>query len=158
MILINSQSDHSIFLSLRSFSVSLSCFFLFFSVPPSLFCSVPGADVSPTEKHTMGGDSSASALDPQAANDVPLIWCTDCGTSRVVRRISQKPWSLGQVFYCCPKHKVSVQLQWMCVQCIFFTLAWVIFVARWQWLSILVLGRRLSRCAVQERKCCFPSI
>ncbi|CAN6286842.1 unnamed protein product [Urochloa humidicola] len=53
----------------------------------------------------MGGDSSASASDPQGADGLPLIWCTECGMRQVVRRVSQQPWSVGQVFYCCPKYK-----------------------------------------------------
>ncbi|KAK8455472.1 hypothetical protein SEVIR_4G120000v4 [Setaria viridis] len=50
----------------------------------------------------MGGDSSASASDPQG---LPLIWCTECGMRQVVRRISQKTWSLGRVFYLCTRYK-----------------------------------------------------
>ncbi|CAO2176163.1 unnamed protein product [Urochloa humidicola] len=53
----------------------------------------------------MGGDSMVSASDPQGGEGLPLIWCRDCGMRQVVRRISQKPWSAGQVFYCCPKYK-----------------------------------------------------
>ncbi|CAO2176330.1 unnamed protein product [Urochloa humidicola] len=54
----------------------------------------------------MGGDdSSGSTLDPQGGRGLPLIRCTDYGRSTVLRRISQKPWSLGHVFYCCPFYK-----------------------------------------------------
>jgi len=53
----------------------------------------------------MRGDSSGSASDPQGAEGLPLIWCTDCKSRQVVRRVSQKPWSADQVFYCCPKYK-----------------------------------------------------
>ncbi|CAL4985039.1 unnamed protein product [Urochloa decumbens] len=53
----------------------------------------------------MGGDSSASASNLQGVGDIPLIWCTECGSGQVLRRISRKPWSQGQVFYCCPKYK-----------------------------------------------------
>ncbi|KAF8779106.1 hypothetical protein HU200_002779 [Digitaria exilis] len=31
--------------------------------------------------------------------------CTECGQRRVVRRTSQQPWSKGEIFYCCPRHK-----------------------------------------------------
>ncbi|CAL5015061.1 unnamed protein product [Urochloa decumbens] len=55
--------------------------------------------------HAMGGDSSGSTSDPQGGGGLPLIWCTECGRSQVLRRISQKPWSLGHVFYCCPFYK-----------------------------------------------------
>ncbi|CAN6319965.1 unnamed protein product [Urochloa humidicola] len=53
----------------------------------------------------MGGDSSASASNPPGLGDIPLIWCTECGSGQVLRRISRKPWSAGQVFYCCTKYK-----------------------------------------------------
>ncbi|CAL5016347.1 unnamed protein product [Urochloa decumbens] len=53
----------------------------------------------------MGGDSSASASNRQGLGDIPLIWCTECGSGQVLRRISRKPWSAGHVFYCCPMYK-----------------------------------------------------
>jgi len=59
--------------------------------------------------------STASASNPLTSNGIPLIICTDCNRRRVVRRVSTKPWSKGEVFFCCPTHKVSVD----CVPCDF---------------------------------------
>ena len=39
--------------------------------------------------------------------DLPLIICSDCSRRRVVRRVSTQEHNRGQVFYCCPFHKVS---------------------------------------------------
>ncbi|CAL5046927.1 unnamed protein product [Urochloa decumbens] len=55
--------------------------------------------------HAMGGDSSGSASDPQGGGGLPIIWCTDCGRSQVLRCVSQRPWSFGHAFYCCPFYK-----------------------------------------------------
>ncbi|CAN6355819.1 unnamed protein product [Urochloa humidicola] len=53
----------------------------------------------------MVGSSSAAESNPVSADGLPLIMCTECGMRRVVRRTSQQTWSLGQIFYCCPRHK-----------------------------------------------------
>ncbi|CAL5066682.1 unnamed protein product [Urochloa decumbens] len=53
----------------------------------------------------MVGGSVASASNPRSVDGLPLIMCTDCGRRRVMRCTSQQPWSLGQIFYCCPLHK-----------------------------------------------------
>ncbi|CAL4952116.1 unnamed protein product [Urochloa decumbens] len=53
----------------------------------------------------MVGGSSATGSNPVSADGLPLIMCTECGMRRVVRRTSQQTWSLGQIFYCCPRHK-----------------------------------------------------
>ena len=52
--------------------------------------------------------STASASNPLTSDGIPLIICTDYNRRRVVRRVSTKPWSKGEVFLCCPTHKVSV--------------------------------------------------
>ena len=39
--------------------------------------------------------------------DLPLIICLDYSRRRVVQRVSTQEHSRGQVFYCCPFHKVS---------------------------------------------------
>jgi hypothetical protein len=50
--------------------------------------------------------ASASNL---GGTKLPLIICPDCKERRVVKRTctSKHPWSFGEVFYCCPAHKVS---------------------------------------------------
>ena len=59
--------------------------------------------------------STASASNPLTSDGMPLIICTDCNRRRVVCWVSMKPWSKGEVFFCCPTHKVSVD----CVPCDF---------------------------------------
>ncbi|EES09693.1 hypothetical protein BDA96_05G122000 [Sorghum bicolor] len=36
---------------------------------------------------------------------LPLIQCTKCHKAVVLRLVSKKEWSIGQVFYCCPYYK-----------------------------------------------------
>ena len=39
---------------------------------------------------------------------VPLITCKECRRFKVVRRVLKQPWSVGDVFYYCPTHKVRL--------------------------------------------------
>jgi hypothetical protein len=55
----------------------------------------------------MAGESSASALDLRGASDLLLIQCTECHWAIVLRLVSKKEWSRGDVFYCYPFYKVS---------------------------------------------------
>ncbi|CAO2204607.1 unnamed protein product [Urochloa humidicola] len=50
-------------------------------------------------------ESSRSASNRQFPDGLPLIWCTECGARRIVKRTSKQEWSLGQIFYCCPNYK-----------------------------------------------------
>ncbi|CAO2168579.1 unnamed protein product [Urochloa humidicola] len=36
---------------------------------------------------------------------LPLIWCTECGNRKIMKRASKQEWSMGQIFYCCPNYK-----------------------------------------------------
>ena len=83
---------------------SLSSLSLCLCVCVSISVSFP---IAPVQVDAVRGDSSAFTSDPQGAEGVPLIWCTECKSRQVVWHVSQKPWSAGQVFYCCPKYKVS---------------------------------------------------
>ena len=85
-----------------------------YRVPLSLsLCLVPLLfnTVAPSAQiRLMAGGSSAPAPDPLSADGLPLIICTECRLSRVVRRRSQQPWSEGQILYCCPRHNVRISL------------------------------------------------
>ena len=78
--------------------------------PPTAVLSLPAAPSS--QIGIMTGGSGSPGPDPVSADGLPLIICTDCGLRRVVRRKSQQPWSAGQIFYCCPLHKVRIQSIW----------------------------------------------
>ena len=78
--------------------------------PPAAVLSLPAAPSS--QIGIMTGGSGSPGPDPVSADGLPLIICTDCGLRRVVRRKSQQPWSAGQIFYCCPLHKVRIQSIW----------------------------------------------
>jgi hypothetical protein len=69
--------------------------------------SSPATAAARLEAMAKESSVSASASDPQATGEIPLIWCTECGGGRIMKRTSWKSWSLGQVFYCCPNYKVS---------------------------------------------------
>ncbi|CAN6381062.1 unnamed protein product [Urochloa humidicola] len=52
-----------------------------------------------------GAESSGSVSNRQFPDGLPLIWCSECGRRKIVRRTSKQEWSLGQIFYCCPNYK-----------------------------------------------------
>ena len=82
------------------------------SPPARLLQSSPSLPPRPLRSAFMTGGSGSPGPDPVSADGLPLIICTDCGLRRVVRRKSQQPWSAGQIFYCCPLHKVRIQSIW----------------------------------------------
>jgi hypothetical protein len=54
-----------------------------------------------------GGSTPAAAVGTDLLAPLPLITCIECRRFNVVRRVSKQPWSAGEVFYCCPAHKVK---------------------------------------------------
>ncbi|CAN6233675.1 unnamed protein product [Urochloa humidicola] len=50
-------------------------------------------------------ESSGSASNREFPDGLPLIWCTDCGRRKIVKRASKQEWSMGQIFYCFPNYK-----------------------------------------------------
>jgi len=86
-------------------SLSLLCPLDIWSISPVLFIPIAPS----TQIRLMVGGSISLAPNPLSADGLPLIICIECGLRMVVRHRSQQPWSAGQIFYCCPLHKVRIR-------------------------------------------------